>query len=218
MINEAILWGATGQAKVLRECLWHSRVKIIALFDNNRSLHSPFPDIPLFYGREEFESWLSKQVSPTQVGFSVAIGGNKGEMRLEIQNYLSEAGLTAIEAIHPTAFIAKDAVIGAGCQVLAKAVVCSEAILGKACIINTAATVDHECEIGDGVHICPGATLAGCVQVDPYAMIGAGAVILPRIKVGQGAIIGAGAVVIRDVRPFMVVAGNPAKELREIRN
>jgi acetyltransferase-like isoleucine patch superfamily enzyme len=41
--------------------------------------------------------------------------------------------------------------------------------------------------------------------------LGANAVILPGIKVGDGSIIGAGAVVTRNVEPYTVVAGNPAK-------
>jgi maltose O-acetyltransferase len=42
--------------------------------------------------------------------------------------------------------------------------------------------------------------------------VGAGAVILPRLTIGKGAIIGAGAVVTKDVRPNIIVVGNPAKE------
>jgi len=44
--------------------------------------------------------------------------------------------------------------------------------------------------------------------------IGHGAVILPGISVGTGAAVGAGAVVNRDVAPFSVVSGFPAKLLR----
>jgi acetyltransferase-like isoleucine patch superfamily enzyme len=44
--------------------------------------------------------------------------------------------------------------------------------------------------------------------------IGMGAVILPGIEIGEGAIIGAGSVVTRNVEPYSVVAGNPARLLR----
>ena len=44
--------------------------------------------------------------------------------------------------------------------------------------------------------------------------IGHGAVIMPGITIGHGAVIGANAVVTRDVEPYMVVAGVPAKVLR----
>jgi len=44
--------------------------------------------------------------------------------------------------------------------------------------------------------------------------IGMGALILPGVTVGDGAVIGAGAVVGRDVEPYTVVGGNPARPLR----
>lgn len=44
--------------------------------------------------------------------------------------------------------------------------------------------------------------------------IGFGATILKGVTIGQGAIVAAGSVVTRDVAPFAVVAGNPAKEIQ----
>jgi acetyltransferase-like isoleucine patch superfamily enzyme len=43
---------------------------------------------------------------------------------------------------------------------------------------------------------------------------GRGAMILDRVTIGDGAVIGANAVVARDVRPYAIVAGNPAAEVR----
>ena len=44
--------------------------------------------------------------------------------------------------------------------------------------------------------------------------IGHGAIVKPEVVVGNGAVIGAGAVVTRDVAPWTIVAGNPARVLR----
>lgn len=44
--------------------------------------------------------------------------------------------------------------------------------------------------------------------------IGHGAIVKPEVTVGDGAVIGAGAVVTKDVAPFTIVAGNPARLLR----
>jgi acetyltransferase-like isoleucine patch superfamily enzyme len=52
------------------------------------------------------------------------------------------------------------------------------------------------------------------VRVEAWADIGTGAVLLPGVIVGKGSIVGAGAVVNRDVPPFAVVAGVPARFLR----
>ncbi|MGF1465837.1 MAG: acyltransferase [Sandaracinaceae bacterium] len=53
------------------------------------------------------------------------------------------------------------------------------------------------------------------VRIEDDADLGTGAIVLPGVTVGRGAIVGAGAVVTKDVAPYAVVAGNPARPLRE---
>lgn len=213
-MKDMIFWGATGQAKVLRECMASSKLRLVAVFDNNASLTSPFPDVPLYVGRNGFEKWLAGREGNHPAGFLVAIGGDRGKDRIEVQEFLEGRGLVPLVARHPTAFAAANATIGAGSQLLATSAVCVEAVLGRACIVNTGATVDHECRLGDGVHIGPGAHLAGSVEVGSFAMIGTGAVVLPRVRIGGFAVVGAGAVVVRDVPPGAVVIGNPARVVK----
>ncbi len=53
------------------------------------------------------------------------------------------------------------------------------------------------------------------VEIGDGVDIGAGAIILPGVRIGEGAIIGAGAVVTKDVPPYEIWAGIPAKPLRK---
>jgi acetyltransferase-like isoleucine patch superfamily enzyme len=52
------------------------------------------------------------------------------------------------------------------------------------------------------------------VHVQAWADIGTGAILLPGVTVGKGSMVGAGAVVTRDVSPFSIVAGVPARFVR----
>lgn len=55
------------------------------------------------------------------------------------------------------------------------------------------------------------------IHIEDNVWIGAGAIVLPRVTVGRNSIIAAGAVVSKDVPPYVVVAGNPAKIIRELK-
>jgi len=212
-MERVIFWGATGQAKVLRECVAHDDMRLVAVVDNDPEVPPPFSDVPILRGVAGFEEWLAKTDHTLPLGFLVAIGGPNGEARLNRHDYLAAKGLVPRTARHPRAFVAPNVEVGDGAQILAHATVCVGVVLGRQCIINHSANVDHECRLGDGAHICPGAKLAGLVDVGRCAMIGTGAVILPRLKIGVGAIVGAGAVVTKDVPPGVIVAGNPARIL-----
>jgi sugar O-acyltransferase (sialic acid O-acetyltransferase NeuD family) len=211
--KKIIFWGATGHAKVLRESTRHSGYDLIALFDNNSVLASPFPDVPLYYGQKGFEEWLLIQrIDPNDIRFLVAIGGARGRDRIQIQEYLESKGILPTVTIHPSAFVAHDVQIGRGSQILAKSAVCVEAKIGESCIVNTGAIVDHDTVLSDGVHVGPGAHITGEVVIGYCSMIGAGSTILPRVKIGEHVIVGAGAVVTKDIENNSVVYGNPARK------
>jgi sugar O-acyltransferase (sialic acid O-acetyltransferase NeuD family) len=211
VITSVVFWGAGGQARVLRDLLGPNGPRLIAVFDNDPEISSPWSDVPLFRGRSGFDAWKAKQADLSVIGCLVAIGGERGADRVKLQHELARDGLTPLAVQHRTSFVADSARLGPGCQILAHAVIAVDAELGEACIVNTAATVDHECRLANGVHVCPGAHLAGLVTVGENVMIGTGAIVLPRIRLGAGAIVGAGAVVTRDVPPGACVVGNPAR-------
>lgn len=57
--------------------------------------------------------------------------------------------------------------------------------------------------------------ITALVEIGDYVFIGPRAIILPGVKIGDGAIIAAGAVVTKDVDPFKIAGGVPAKEISE---
>lgn len=56
----------------------------------------------------------------------------------------------------------------------------------------------------------------GPIVIEDDAWLGAGCVILPGVRIGRGAVVGANSVVAQDVLPLHVVAGQPAKTVREL--
>ncbi len=55
----------------------------------------------------------------------------------------------------------------------------------------------------------------GSVIIEDFAWISARAIILPNVTIGKGAVVAAGAVVTKDVEPYTVVGGIPAKKIAD---
>ena len=53
------------------------------------------------------------------------------------------------------------------------------------------------------------------IVVGDYAWLGSKAMVLPGVKIGKGAVVAAGAIVTKDVSPFTVVGGIPARPIGE---
>lgn len=216
--TRAILYGGTGQAKVTREILGFASVDTVLVVDDTPNLAAPFADVPLVHGMDALRAWLHRQHGSrdarySPLGFCVTIGNPHGRARLRIADAISGIGLAELQAIHPHAVISRLARVGAGCQVMAGAIVQPYAVIGRQCIINTRASIDHDCVIGPGCGIAPGATLCGEVTLSDNVWIGAGATVLPRVRIGADAVVGAGAVVRHDVPAGSTVVGVPAHPL-----
>lgn len=56
----------------------------------------------------------------------------------------------------------------------------------------------------------------GSITIQADAWIGAGVVILPGITIGEGAVVGSNSVVTKDVPPYTVVGGVPAKPIKQV--
>lgn len=74
-------------------------------------------------------------------------------------------------------------------------------------------TADHE--IGPSAQRC-GTCVHGAIEIGDGAWIGSRAVILPGVRVGHGAVVAAGAVVTKDVAANTLVAGVPARVVRDL--
>ncbi len=105
--------------------------------------------------------------------------------------------------------------------------------LGERNVINFGCLLDgriHSVRTGNDVSIGPNAVIltlghdpqsstfadrGGDVIIGDRAWIGYGALILPGVKIAEGAVVGAGSVVTKDVEPYTIVAGNPARKIKD---
>ena len=53
----------------------------------------------------------------------------------------------------------------------------------------------------------------GYIILEDYCWVATGAIIMPNVTIGEGAVVGAGSVITKDVLPWTIVIGNPAKQI-----
>lgn len=197
--NIFLLFGGSGHAKVIADCIIANDGVVAGIFDDNPYI-SGYEKIP-FLGQYTIERHTFPLI--------VAIGDNM--IRKKIVSKVNKLFGTVI---HPSACISSTVDLGEGSVFFHNAILQSDCVIGKHVIINSGASVDHECSLKDFVHISPQATLCGNVKVGEGTQIGAGATVVPGVTIGAWATIGAGAVIIRDIPDYAIVVGNPGRIIR----
>jgi len=127
------------------------------------------------------------------------------------------------------AHVMRDARIGSNCNVCDHAFVESNVVIGDAVTIKNGVAIWDGVTLADHVFVGPNAVFTNdlnpraevkksraqfvATDVQEGATIGANATIVCGVTIGRYAFVGAGAVVIRDVAPYALVVGNPARQI-----
>lgn len=155
------------------------------------------------------------------------------------KNVLIRTGVT----IYFEATIGNNCWINHNAIIREKARIDDDTSIGSNTIIENNVLIGKRCVIHNHTQVCDGTIIESYVFVGPNVTftnnspighlrdvpdtiqltnlrlgcaIGAGATICPSIEIGQEAIVAAGAVVTKDVLPRTIVAGNPARKIKDV--
>jgi sugar O-acyltransferase (sialic acid O-acetyltransferase NeuD family) len=207
-----IIVGCGGHGRVVLDVLLNAdQHEIVGFVDSNPKLLGRRIDGVEVLGRPDDVQRIRHSL---QVDCAIVAIGDNG-VRRQMARRMEEEGLELINAVHPSANLARNVSLGSNVVIAAGALVCAHCQIGDSVILNTGCIVDHESLIGTATHVCPGARLAGRVIVESGAFVGIGATVIQHVRVGHDAVIGAGAVVIHDVEPMTTVVGVPARPVKE---
>jgi acetyltransferase-like isoleucine patch superfamily enzyme len=113
--------------------------------------------------------------------------------------------------IGPFVEIQRDVIIGQNCRISSHSFLCSSVILDDNIFIGHGVMFVND--LFDSLSI--DTWIQKSTKIESNVRIGSNATILP-VTIGKNSIVGAGSVVTKDVPPNCVVAGNPARVIREL--
>jgi len=117
--------------------------------------------------------------------------------------------------IHPSAAIGIGCTVGSNSLLMANVVLTADVSLGQSVVILPNTVIAHDSTLGDYCLVGANVSISGGVTVGENCYLGSGARIIQEAAIGERSLIGLGAVVIHNVAAGSVVAGNPAKTIRE---
>ena len=159
------------------------------------------------------------------------IEGNRDRIEdIVIENDRRNSGVPLLDMkavparIEPGAIIREQVTIGKNAVIMMGAVINIGAVIGEGTMIDMGAVLGGRATVGSNCHVGAGAVLAGVIEpasamrviVEDNVLIGANAVVIEGVHVGKGAVVAAGAIVIEDVPDNAVVAGCPAKVIKQV--
>ncbi len=126
--------------------------------------------------------------------------------------------------IEPGAVIRDMVEIGDKAVIMMGAIINIGAKIGARTMIDMGVVMGGRAVVGKDCHIGAGTVLAGVIEpptanpvvIEDNVVIGANAVVLEGVRVGKGSVVAAGAVVTKDVPSGVVVAGMPAKIIKNV--
>jgi maltose O-acetyltransferase len=108
--------------------------------------------------------------------------------------------------------IGDDVFLNVSCTILD----CNAVHIGQHVMIGPAVQIYTPAHLLQAEARIQGWEIAKAIFIEDNVWIGGGAILLPGVCIGRSAVVGAGAVVTKDVPANTVVAGNPARVIREI--
>jgi len=207
-----VVIGASGHAKVVIDIIeQQGSFKIVGLIDSFKEPGTRMMGYDVI-GREDS---IAELIATEEItGGIIAIGHNW--VRCRIAKGIRELApdFAFVNAIHPSARIAREVTLGHGVAVMAGVSVNPGTQIGDFCFLNTNSSLDHDNILGEFSCIQPNAATGGNVKIGAFSAISMGANVIHGVTIGSHTVVGAGSAVLSDIPDLVVAYGTPCRVIR----
>ncbi|MBC2601215.1 acetyltransferase [Puniceicoccus vermicola] len=172
--------------------------------DDRKLLGKTISGFPVLGGMDDVASSLQGPVY-----FQVGIGNNA--TRRDVARRAESLGWIPETLIDPSAAVAEDIQLGAGCYVGVCSNISPTAKIGRHVIVHNQSSVGHDTEMADFSQVAPGGRVLGHVTVGECGYLGSNAVVYPNKSVGAHAVLGACSFALTNIPDGAVAMGVPAR-------
>lgn len=153
------------------------------------------------------------------MNFLLTMGDNK--IRTFISERIIKQGGCVPTLIHPTAIVSRFSTISkTGVYISPFTYIQADSTIGDNTIILSGVNISHTNKIGNSCFIAGGATIGAYTTVEDFVFVGQGALSISGkvSKIGQHSYIGARSLLTHEVPPYTVIAGSPAKIIKNLKD
>jgi sugar O-acyltransferase (sialic acid O-acetyltransferase NeuD family) len=203
MSNKLIIFGSKGTATELKEFL---------------KSDERFDEIRIVFIEENLgENELVKQWAQDCPTVSYIFGVLDASWRkIALTELKKLTNFKPFTYIHPTAFVAKSAIIGDGVYVGPNSTIAPFAVLKDHSHVNLNASIGHHSILGEHSAVLPGARISGNVNIEANCLIGSNAVLFQGITINRNCTVDALTYIKKDVPENTISFSTKTKTLKKV--
>ncbi len=147
--------------------------------------------------------------------FEIIIAMGEPAMRARMMAKYKEKGYRFATYVHESVVVGNDTKLLPGVILLPFVYIAQDVRMGENTLVHAGARIENNCVIGNSCFISSGAFIGAKTIIGNNTFVGPNAAVKDQLVIGDHAIIGMGSNVIKNVEEKCVVAGNPAKKIRD---
>lgn len=221
MAKQVIIIGGEGNGGVAAACIQDMRVnydideyEVYGFLNDFETPGSKINGYPVLGGLDAIGSYVAGDFYFIYAIHSIS----HAPLRIQIFDSLGIPDEKLVTLIHPLTFIGEGCELAPGVMIMAHSYIGPSTKIGKCTFVMANCAIGHNNTIGSFCHFSVGAICSSVLTIGNGCDVALNATVMEKVTMGDFSVVGAGALCLKDVEPYQVVVGSPAKHLKYVKH